>query len=147
MPSSPTEISKPQQSSNAHEAQNKFARNYLDGILKSADEEKAKGTPSTSAPSCEKEPTGADDEASAEDSSVEDESKPLKEKEESDSKQRKHKGHRHRRHGSDSKKGGSHSSGGSHSKLVSVANKMNSFVDGKSVVDSGRGFRMRKGNS
>ena len=139
-------MSKPHQSSNAHGAQNKFARNYLDARIKSADEEKAKETPFTSASTCKENPTSTDDEASAEESSAEDEVKPLKEKEESDPKERKNKRHRHRRHGSDSKKSGSQSSGGSNSKLVSVANKINSFVGGKSVIDSGCGFSMRKGN-
>ncbi|KAL9032137.1 MAG: hypothetical protein Q9180_006678, partial [Flavoplaca navasiana] len=40
----PAEKSKSQQSSNAHEAQNKFARNYLNTIINSADEKKAKET-------------------------------------------------------------------------------------------------------
>ncbi|KAL9611678.1 MAG: hypothetical protein Q9204_009006 [Flavoplaca sp. TL-2023a] len=141
----PAEMSKPQQSSNAHEAQNKFARNYLDAVIESADKEKAKETPPTSATGHKLDPAHPDDEASNGEFLAEDELKPLKQDENLTQQEEKPRRHRHRSHGSDSKKGGSHSSGGNHSKLVSVANKINSFVDGKSMIDSGRGFSMRKG--
>ncbi|KAL9628679.1 MAG: hypothetical protein Q9204_005739 [Flavoplaca sp. TL-2023a] len=145
MSSPPAETFKSQQSSNAHEAQNKFARNYLNAIIKSADEKKAKESLPTSTTGHVVDSVHPDDEASNGESSAEDELKPLKQDENFTQQEKKPRRHRRRSHGSDSKKAGSHSSEGNHSKLVSVANKMNSFVDGKSVIDSGRGFSMWKG--
>ncbi|KAL8894955.1 MAG: hypothetical protein Q9192_003940 [Flavoplaca navasiana] len=135
-----------QEPSNAHEAQNQSACNYLHDIINSADEKKAKETPPTSATGNKVDPAHPNDEASNEESSAEDELKSFKQDEKITQQEKKPRRHGHRSHGSDSKKGGSYSSGGSHSRLVSVANKIDSFVDGKSVIDSGRGFSMRKGN-